>query len=147
MPDKPETNAHPRGAEFLRLAWRQLDRCELNTQDWIGHAGERAPATLEGLADVLSHLHQYATCGFRCRDGDHLIERLAGRSYSLAVAASRLWCFGQYDESLLLTRSIGEIANLVFLFAQDPESFAAWSTASENDRRRDFSPVKASNTR
>lgn len=47
-----------------------------------------------------------------------------------------------YDESLSLTRAVGEIANLLFLFAADHAAYAAWKAASKAERLREFSPFK-----
>jgi hypothetical protein len=48
---------------------------------------------------------------------------------------------GFYDEALVLTRSVGEIANLLSLFAERPDDFARWKTLDERARRREFAPV------
>ena len=49
---------------------------------------------------------------------------------------------GFYDESLLLCRSLGEIANLLCLFSQESSFFEEWKQSSQSDRMREFSPVK-----
>jgi hypothetical protein len=49
---------------------------------------------------------------------------------------------GYYDESLSLTRSIGDIGNLLLLFNQDTIAFEEWQQSSKRQRRSQFSPVK-----
>ena len=49
--------------------------------------------------------------------------------------------FGFYDESLVITRSIGEIAN-VLLFNQDNSAYLEWLGLDETARLTRFSPVK-----
>jgi hypothetical protein len=49
---------------------------------------------------------------------------------------------GYYDESLALTRNVGEIANLLFLFAASPDRLAAWRAADDTRRKKEFGPVK-----
>jgi hypothetical protein len=40
----------------------------------------------------------------------------------------------------MLTRGIGEIANLLWVFERESDQFARWKTASERERRYDFAP-------
>jgi hypothetical protein len=49
---------------------------------------------------------------------------------------------GRYDEALLLIRALGEITNLLTLFATDSAGLQKWRSADEETRRQEFSPVK-----
>ena len=71
-----------------------------------------------------------------------LIEHLCGKVAPSGRAALRLMRFGFYDESLVLCRGIGEIANLLQLFQHDQHVFEEWKTSSRTDRLNKFSPVK-----
>lgn len=46
-----------------------------------------------------------------------------------------------YDESLTLTRGVGEIANLLWLFKDDDDSLDRWRCASRRERLQDFGPA------
>ena len=79
----------------------------------------------------------------RLRRGDtHFFQRLTARIVTNSLSSLRLALLGYYDESLALTRNLGEIANLLFLFAAKPDSLEAWQLADEKKRKSDFTPVK-----
>src|SRR5262245_13348972 len=103
----------PEGLEFLKLASEQEDSCEKHSHTRLLQMGHKAPQCLENLGTVLSLLDRAASCFWGCHEGDHLIEYLAGRVAASARASLRLLYFGFYDESLSITRSIGEAANLL----------------------------------
>lgn len=65
-----------------------------------------------------------------------------GRSYNLACSALGLMRLAQYDEALGLIRSMGEIHNLLLMFALESDSIKKWLNADKKTRLRDFSPVK-----
>jgi hypothetical protein len=87
-------------------------------------------------------LYREASCFYGCNAGDHLPQRIVGRITSLALSSYRSLNRGYYDESLSLSRSIGEATNLLFLFACRPQLFERWRTANDPERRRAFSPVE-----
>lgn len=132
----------PEGLDFLRLVLEQEDQCEEHTRQRLIEMGEKAPQCLEHLGSVLSLLDRAASCFWECRGGDHIVEYLAGRVSSSARAALRLLYFGFYDESLLLTRGIGEVANLLFLFMKDSQVLGEWQRSSKKERLNGFTPVK-----
>src|SRR5688572_20377225 len=99
----------PEGADFLAMTHASEDQCEGATRDLIASWGSRAPATLESLGTVLSLAYRSAACFWGCSGGEHTIEYLVGRVVCSARSALRLLYFGYYDESLTLTRSIGEV--------------------------------------
>src|SRR5262249_40418130 len=70
------------------------------------------------------------------------LERLAARVYNQATGALRLVRTGRYDEALSLIRSIGEVTNLLTLFALEPVKREEWSSSDERRRRIEVSPIK-----
>ena len=137
-----EETTVPEGRDFLQLIWDQEDECEIDTDSRLSELGKKAPKCLEYLGTVLSHLDRMSSCWWGCRGGDHRIEYLCGRATSNARASLRLVRFGFYDEVLVLSRGLGEIANLMQLFVCDPGSFNEWKNASPTIIRKEFSPVK-----
>ena len=133
--------AIPEGLSFLRLVWEQEDGHEAETDTQIPTLGKKASAHLEHLGTVLSLLDRMASCWWVCRGGGHQIEYLCARAESNAYAAVRLLRFGFYDESLLLSRAIGETANLLQLFHEDANALKLWKESSRRDRMREFKPV------
>jgi hypothetical protein len=95
---------------------------------------------MEKIGDCLSALYQAATCHRECHGGDHVLEFLCGRAYNHAAAALELILSGYYDEALNLTRSIGEISNLISLSVVDKVSFNAWLAADTRTRIHRYGP-------
>ena len=67
---------------------------------------------------------------------------MAGRTYTSAASAYKLMCLGYYDESLGLSRNIAEIGNLTHLFFTDNRPVRLWLDISDEQRRKQYSPVK-----
>lgn len=125
------------GKLFLAQLYRFEDQklCTLDT--------ELSKGSLEDfpiLGTALSAIYQVATCYGSCRGGDHILEALAGRSFDLAASAISLVRLGYYDQALSLIRSLGEIANLLIFFCDDPTRYPAWVLSSEKDRKNKFGP-------
>ena len=118
------------GLEFLKFTRDLESQCEDRTDSRIPSMGAKAPSCFEGIGTVLSLLDQMATCiwGFNGgdHDHDHDIEYLCGRVSSNGRAAMRLLRMGFYDESLVLSRNIGEIANLLLLFRMEGSALEEW---------------------
>lgn len=114
----------PIDLDFLELVSACEAKCEDFSLAQISKLGEKLPQCHRRLAAVLSLLYREACCFDGCDSGDHIPQRIAARVVSHALAAYRLLARGYYDESLSLARSIGEAANLLFLFALMPEHFA-----------------------
>ena len=132
----------PRGTAFFDLAARVEAQCGLQSQEELPKLGISAPACYECLGDVLSMLYAEASCRYGCTGGDRFLHRIVARVVTNALSSLRLAAFGYYDESLALARNVGEIANLLFLFAAEPSALEAWRFGDEAQRRRDFTPVK-----
>ena len=132
----------PEEMDFLDLVWGQEDECEAATDRLIPSLGKKAPACLNHLGTVLSLLDRMASCWWACRGGDHLVEYLCGRVASNARAALRMMRFGFYDEALVLCRSIGEVSNLLQLFAVDSGTLADWKAATRKERMTNFGPMR-----
>jgi hypothetical protein len=106
-----------------------------------GQLGVRAPQMLERLGDGLSLLAQIASCAWGCRETDHTIENLVRRFSNAATAALRLAYLGQYDEAIALIRVMGELANLLQLFAMNSEHLDRWRSVSDKERIAEYGPV------
>ncbi len=130
------------GGEYLSAVRDQEAKCYTVTARAISEFGRDLPGLENNLGTVLSLLERAACCGWGCAQGDHAVESLVGRVYGLACGSHRLMQAGRYDESLLLIRALGEIVNLLTLFATDGSVFEKWRSADEETQRRDFSPVK-----
>jgi hypothetical protein len=139
-----ETNV-PEGMDFLRLVWKYEDELEATTDTALPHFGKKAPQCLERLGTVLSLLDRTASCFWGCAGGDHVLEYLAGRTASLARATLRLMRLAFYDEALVLVRGVGEIANLLTLFAAETTAFEQWRKADAKARFRLFRPSAVRN--
>jgi hypothetical protein len=139
MSDEPVV---PEGLEFLKILSQSEDRCEATTDEALPQMGTQAPLCVERLGTVLSLLDRLSSCWWGCQGGDHAIERLIFRAVSLARASYRLLRFGFYDESIALSRSIGEIANLMGLFSLDRDDLTLWRSADAKAQKDVFSPVK-----
>src|SRR5712691_8505144 len=131
----------PRGAEFLEAAAKVEGQCAIESLSDIPNLGISVPACYECLGDVLSLLYAEASCFHGCPGGDHHWQRITARIVTHSLASLRLAILGYYDESLALTRNLGEIANLLFLFAARPDLEETWRLADDATRRKAFSPV------
>lgn len=126
--------------EFLRLLENAAKACSENTDSFASDSSEKLRATLENLGSTLSVIYRLSCCWFGCKGGDHQIEWLAGRVANQAAAAIGLIRSGYYDESLMLTRGIGEISNLLQLFAVDESHLSAWKRSNRRERIFRYSP-------
>lgn len=132
----------PEGSAFLDRVAELEGLCARNTREYLTKPAKKAPACHDRFGVVLSLLYREASCFYGCPKTDHLGQRIAGRLVSHAVGSYRLLCSGYYDESLALTRNLGELANLFWLFAFRPLELERWRQADKKTRTRDFSPVR-----
>ncbi len=130
------------GAKYLEAVRDQEAKCGAVTSGAIIEFGRNLPGLEQKLGTVLSLLERAACCWWGCADGDHVAESLVGRVYGLACGSHRLMQAGRYDESLLLIRALGEVTNLLTLFATNKSAWENWRVADDEAQRRDFSPVK-----
>ena len=116
MPTDDLLTDFPVGLAFFDMQRRATDQSAKVTDEMQRLSGVKLPATTEGLGTVLSLMYRAACCAFGCNGGNHQLEWLVGRVVNQANAAFGLIRSASYDESLMLTRGIGEIANLLWLF-------------------------------
>lgn len=134
MPDQK-----PVGADFLKVVEAASDDAGVITDEQREAWGTTYPQTLDNLGMVLSLLYRAGCCGWGCRGSDHQREWLIGRAVNQGMASYRLLRSAFYDESLMITRGLGEIANLLWLF-REPGEFEHWRSAERADRMKHFSP-------
>ena len=133
----------PFGPNFFAQISMLEDRCELQSLHLLAESGTATLGeTVNRLAVCLSLMYQQACCAWGCHEREHVFEYASGRTVTHAMAAYRLALRGLYDESFSLIRNIAEIANLIALFWQEPNSVREWLDCSDNERKRSFRPVK-----
>jgi len=126
------------GTEYLRAIQANQNGCEAATLGRLAEIDPKLPEVLQVTGETLMLLEQYGTCHWGCRGGAHLLERFAARTVSYALASLRLLWFGHYDEAYSLLRTLGELANLLLLFANDSDELRLWRDADESERRNSF---------
>lgn len=112
--------------ELFRHTWDKEDRCESHSDGILPTLGKKASRLIPSMERVLSYLDAISSCSFGCEKGDHALERLLFRCCNRARAAVRLSRLGFYDESLMITRALGEATNLLLLFVADAAAVDAW---------------------
>ncbi len=130
------------GTAFLDLVFRTEDACVRETRERLPNLGRKAPECHDRLGDMLSLLYREACCFHGCSGGDHFGERITGRVVSHALGSYRSLCSGYYDESLALSRNLGEVANLFWFFLHRPAELERWRQSDKRTRTRDFSPIR-----
>jgi hypothetical protein len=131
----------PEGLAFLKLAEEAAGRCATESDERFPSMGKACPECLRNLGTILSQMYRLGSCFERCQGGDHLIEYILGRTTATALSALSLLRQGYYDESLSLTRSIGETANLFMLFVKLPARLEEWKSSDTKSRLKKFSPI------
>lgn len=122
------------------------DKCAAESEECIVTLGKRAPRCYDQIGTVLALTDAMASCIWGCGGGNHDIERLCGRVVSRGYAAIRLMKAGFYDETLLLCRSMGEVANLMWLFVHQQGALTDWQTLTGHEHRKRFEPVEVRKT-
>ncbi|HER8900607.1 TPA: hypothetical protein VMX41_001800 [Streptococcus pyogenes] len=130
----------PTGTDFLTLLQTGSDEGSEKADAFSHQSGERLPATMNRLGNVLSVLYRLACCAWGCKGGDHQIEWLTGRIVNQAVGSHRLIRAGLYDEALMVIRGIGENTNLLWLFHADASALESWKASDHDTRRKKFQP-------
>ena len=133
-----------KGFEFLEHAWSLEDRCQVETDSHTADIGNGGRSRLDGIGTVLAYLSGMGSCFWGCSDKDHAVVYLCARAASNGHAAVRLLRMGYYDESLLLSRGIGEIANLLVLFCRNHTVLAEYRKSREGWEKawRRFTPAE-----
>lgn len=121
--------------------WVVVRDCEASCEKETLSAGLFRSEIAMRLGTVTSLLYRLACCHWGCHGKEHIFEFLAGRTCTSANSAVRLLGFGYYDESLAITRSIAEIGNLTHLFLSEPSHIRSWLDASDQERKRRYSPA------
>src|SRR5258708_30895033 len=130
------------GTKFLEIIARAETTCAQAATIELPKLGEKAALCHETLGMTLALLDCGGSCYWGCAQGDHRLEYLTGRAANSAYAALNLMRRGYYDQSLSLARTLGEIANLMALFAYDKSKLDEWKRISDKERRQKFSAVK-----
>ncbi|MGH8428628.1 MAG: hypothetical protein ACRES7_11745 [Gammaproteobacteria bacterium] len=132
----------PEGASFFEWLIPFENHCASTSNKRFPELDESAAKCRENLGTLLSLLYRESCCAYGCKGNSHIGERIAGRVVSHAVCSYKLLLTGYYDESLSLTRSIGELGNLLWLFVHRPRERDRWLTADNHTRIREYSPLK-----
>ena len=137
--------SEPRNIEnHLDVILSLFQKAEDETNNFeIEFSGKKHPETIKNLGKGITLLYKAACCFWKCNGGDHLIERLVAKAVNQAICSFKLYkgCF--YDESLMITRGIGEIVNLLYVFQNFPEKREEWKTLDSKNRFKNFSPSAA----
>lgn len=135
----------PIGREFLTAIREQEDQSEAMFEEWSAAEVEiGSEDLLEKLGTALFYLDRVPRCGWGCEDNGsgHLEKHITAKANSNARAALRLSMSGYLSEAFAITRSMGEIANLMHLFMESEDSLETYRNASVSSRNRHFSAGK-----
>ncbi|HVX01158.1 MAG TPA: hypothetical protein VHA52_12110 [Candidatus Babeliaceae bacterium] len=130
------------GIYFLEKMSSLCLSVEAETDLFEKHSGEKHLKTVNQIGNVSSLLYRAACCHWGCNGGNHLIEHIIGKAINQAFCAYKLYKLCYYDESLMITRGIGEIANLLSFFNFLPIKISEWANQDEKTRYKNFSPSK-----
>lgn len=133
------------GVKALRAIAKYEDRCEKQTEKGLPKWGVKAPNCYEYLGQVLAYADVIGSCTFGCPGAsyeDHAVVYLPARASSFGRAALRLAKMGFYDEALNIVRSVGEIGNLLALFASDANAIEEWKKSDWKHRMEHLGPSK-----
>jgi hypothetical protein len=132
------------GSDFLKLTDKQLAARSKETSKLLSkHLGKKAPVCYDLLGRLIMRSDLMGCCFFGCPGGTqeaHTLQYLSARSSGFARGALKLAMLAFYDESLILVRSLAEIANLLSLFHFEAPSLGEWKAASRRERLGRFSP-------
>jgi hypothetical protein len=126
--------AIPKGMDFLKLMRSLEERSVEATWKSLPKLGKKLPVAVRSMGTVLSYLDRIASCFWGCSHDDHRLQYLVGRVTTLTHSALLLTASGHYDEALSLIRILGEVTNLLSLFAADKEELKKWKTLDEKKR-------------
>ena len=132
------------GHTYFALVRAGRSQCAMTTIARLPSLGKKAPGCYDNLGRTLALLDQIACCAWGCpgTEEGHAIHRLVGRAVSNGNAGVELALIGQYDESLVNARAVGEVANLLWLFATDPPTLEDWRSLEWPARWRAYRPAE-----
>lgn len=134
------------GKMFFEEAMKRCQEAEEYTSFQENNSGSNSQGKynlmFEKLGEATSLIYRAATCYWGCNNGDHLIERLISKIANQSICAFKLYRSCYYDESLMITRGIGEITNLLYLFYEFPNTIDEWKTQTDKERMNNFGPSK-----
>ena len=117
---------------YLERAWSFEQSCEEETDSQLADMAKEGRSLIYNIGGGLEILSMMGSCFWGCNGEDHTVVYLCARAASNGHAAVRLLRMGYYDESLLLSRSIGETANLLALFCKDSKALAEYRQSQES---------------
>ena len=131
------------GQSYFAISRAIRTECNVTAISRLPSMGKKAPRCYEYLGRVLALLDQIASCAWGCpgTEEGHAPHRLIGRGVSNGNAAIELTLIGQYDEALATARSVGELANLLWLFCIEGKSMTHWQSLESRVRWREYRPA------
>lgn len=132
---------------YIEATENQRLSCKLYSKNAISNLGKRLPVCIEEIDELLPLLANVACCFWECpgKNSPHVIEHLIGKGVSQTLAGIELSLSGHYDEALILARTVGEAANLSWLFLLKPELLTQWQNSGHQERWNKFRPAKVRN--
>ena len=131
------------GQSYFVIARAIRAECKVTAIARLPRMGKKAPRCYEYLGRVLALLDQMACCAWGCpgTEEGHVPHRLVGRGVSNGNTGIELALTGQYDEALVTARSVGELANLLWLFCVDGKSMTHWQSLESRVRWEKYRPA------
>ena len=131
------------GQSYFVIARAMRTECAMTAIARLSRMGKKAPRCYEYLGRTLALLDQMACCAWGCpgTEEGHVPHRLIGRGVSNGNTSTELALTGQYDEALVAARSVGELANLLWLFCVDGKSMTHWRSLEPKLRWNKYRPA------
>lgn len=126
------------GLKFLQKIAQYETKCGSATERELSKLGAKGQDCYKALGMTLALLDCAASCWWGCAGGDHRLEFLIGRATNSAYAGLSLATKGYYDQALSSARTLGEIANLLALFAADRAKIDEWKSVDETNSQAYF---------
>ena len=118
------------------------EKCHKESLLALPTIGKKLPILVEEVDGLLRKLDEIASCALVCpgKNSSHHVQKLLGKTVSCSIASIELAYRGHYDESMILCRSVGEAANLSWLFLLDKTLLDNWMTLEPKKRWHKFKP-------
>ena len=137
---KRRFDKRPEGVQFLDYSQRVSKAAFSSTEQFLAQNPLYGGNTFLAFGDSVQCLDMMSGCSWGCKTEDHIIEHLLAKCDSQIHSSLLLLQHGYYDESLQLTRSLGESANLLMAFAMDESLLESWKKSTSKERKGKFSP-------